>query len=84
MKTPQYNFSATWKQIADNIWIFYPWASLGFIEVTEKGYRVVNYNKTGRFHMGVEKVSSSIVWRKTLEEAKTAFISRLNNYENRD
>lgn len=64
-----------WLQM-DRIWIWSPWANLGLIEWTEKGYRVVNYHPTGSFVMGMEKYSRRTVWRKSLESAKSTFLSR--------
>lgn len=63
------------------LWIWAPWATLGMIEWTERGYRVVNYYPTGNFCMGMEKYSRRTVWRKSLAEAKKAFLARCPNVE---
>lgn len=49
------------------------------IEWTERGYRVMNYYPTGNFSMGMEKYSRRTVWRKSLVDAKKAFLARCPN-----
>ncbi len=74
----QRHCSGRWMKTG-RLWIWAPWATLGMIEWTERGYRVVNYYPTGNFCMGMQKYARRTVWRKSLVDAKKAFLARCPN-----